>query len=273
MSDELVVAGPSALKGGDGKGDFSDYRPLEMNLGVFFSSKKGEDRSTLSLNYTRNYIKFDFSMICDNGQREYIGKRFTLTQGHLVAHALRAIIADRIATMQHHVANGSVGAPNYSVLPESAFEFNTHYFSKETKELVNNGKVTFSTVEIDGVNRVCVKGYSETGMLNIRVVLHDDANGENFHKSTGSTTIDVGDLDLYKLGLEIERALKSTFIYAGFDKIYQALKYKPASSEKKGLFGGGGSFFNRNAPKRQVSVNDSNSDESGADLFEQDANF
>jgi len=270
---ELAKANGGAPAGA--KGDFSNYNPLEINLGVFWTAKSLGDKTTLSLNYVRDYVKLNFSMTTDDGKKEQVFKKFKLSEAFVIANALRTIIADRLATLNNFIESGAEGAPNYSELPEDGFTFHTHYFDKQKGEDVTNGKITISTIPVNGINRIVIKGYSETEMQQIRVVFYDDVN-DRLRKVSQASIIDGGDLDLYRLGMEIEQALKKTFEYACADKIYQAViagkSYSNSNNnfQQKKSFG----FFNKNT-QRQVSVNDSSagSNESGVDLFDQDVDY
>ena len=253
--------------------DFSNYKPLEVNLGVFWTAKGLGDKTTLSF----NYLKFNFAMTTDDGKKEQLSKKFKISEGYKIVNALVAILADRIATLNNFVASGAEGKPNYSELPEEPFTFVTHYFDKVKNEDVITGKITISTVPVNGVNRICIKGYSETEMLQIRVIFYDEFN-DKITKVSALSVSDGGDIDFYRFVNEVKKSLNKTFEYACADKIYQAIinknSYKGNSNfhnngEKK--FG----FFNKNT-QRQISVNDSNAsgnNESGVDLFDQDIDF
>ena len=256
--------------------DYSNYKPLELNLGVFWTAKGLGDKTTLSLNYVRDYIKFNFSMITDDGKQEKLSKKFRLSEVYKIVTAFDAILADRTAILNDFVAKGAEGVPNYSELPEDGFTFYTHYFDKSKNEDVKTGKITISTVPVNGVNRICIKGYSETEMLQIRVIFYDEFN-DKIGRVSAKSLIDGGDIDFLRFVLEVKQALKKTFEYAAADKIYQAVVYKNGNKgnfqnnngEKK--FG----FFNKNT-QRQIAVNDSNvsaNNESGVDLFDQDDVF
>lgn len=256
--------------------DYSNYRPLELNLGVFWTAKGLGDKTTLSFNYVRDFLKFNFSMTTDDGKKEQLSKKFKIAEGYKIAYALSAILADRIATLNKFIEDGAEGVPNYSELPEEPFTFYSHYFDKTKNEDVKTGKITISTVPVNGVNRICIKGYSETEMLQIRVILYDEFN-DKISKVSKLSYADGGDIDFYRLKNEVEKSLGKTFEYAAADKIYQAIIYKNGNKgnfqnnngEKK--FG----FFNKNT-QRQIAVNDSNvrgNNESGVDLFDQEEVF
>lgn len=272
MAEELVVSNGNRPQNQE-KGDFSNYKPLELNLGVFWSTKVLGDKTSLSFNYLRDYIKFTFNMVTNDGKKETVSKKFKLSEGYRIANALRTILADRIATLNTFVESGAEGVPQYSVYPEEAFEFKAHYYDKEKGEDVTTGKITISTVEVNGVNRICIKGYSDTEMLQIRVVFYDDFN-DKISKVSAKSVADGGDLDFYRLVLEVEQSLKKTFEYAAADKIYQAIIHRGSGNSfnnnnnfKEKKFG----FFNKNT-QRQISVNDSQANDSvaGIDLFDQD---
>lgn len=256
--------------------DYSNYKPLELNLGVFWTAKGLGDKTTLSFNYVRDFLKFNFSMTTDDGKKEQLSKKFRIAEGYKIAYALSAILADRIATLNKFIEDGAEGVPNYSELPEEPFTFYSHYFDKSKNEDVKTGKITISTVPVNGVNRICIKGYSETEMLQIRVILYDEFN-DKITKVSKLSYADGGDIDFYRLKNEVEKSLGKTFEYAAADKIYQAIIYKYGNKgnfqnnngEKK--FG----FFNKNT-QRQIAVNDSNvsgNNESGVDLFDQEDVF
>jgi hypothetical protein len=253
--------------------DYSNYKPLELNLGVFWTAKGLGDKTTLSFNYVRDFLKFNFSMTTDDGKKEQLSKKFRIAEGYKIAYALSAILADRIATLNKFIEDGAEGVPNYSELPEEPFTFYSHYFDKSKNEDVKTGKITISTVPVNGVNRICIKGYSETEMLQIRVIFYDEFN-DKITKVSKLSYADGGDIDFYRLKNEVEKSLGKTFEYAAADKIYQAIIYKYGNKgnfqnnngEKK--FG----FFNKNT-QRQIAVNDSNvsgNNESGVDLFDQE---
>ncbi len=252
--------------------DFSNYKPLELNLGVFWTAKGLGDKTSLSFNYVRDYLKFNFSMITDDGKKEQLSKKFRLAEGYKIFTVLNTILADRIAALNQFVESGVEGVPNYSEYPEDAFVFPTHYFDKTKGEDVQTGKIVITTVPVNGVNRICIKGYSETEMLQIRVVFYDEFN-DKIARVSAKSIADGGDIDFYRLVNEVKQALNKTFEYAAADKIYQALIYKNNNSGKP--YQGGGEkkfgFFNKNT-QRQIAVNDSGarSDESGVDLFDQD---
>lgn len=270
MADEIVQSVGTAVQSQE-KRDYSDYQPLEINLGVFFSTKKLPDKCTLSLNYTRGYVRFVFSMMTDSGKKEQVFKKYSLAETYRIVNALDAILADRLASLNAYVDKGAEGPISYSTLPEEGFTFFSHYFDKE-KGFVTTGKTTISTVNVDGVERICIKGYSETEMLQIRVVLYDESN-DAIYKASKRTVVDSGDLDFYRFVLEIKQAISKTFEYACADKIYQAVIWNGRNRNGGGdnrpqkKFG----FFNKNT-ERQVSVNDSaaSSNESGVDLFDQE---
>lgn len=270
MAEEIIQTGGNNVQNQQ-KRDYSDYQPLEINLGVFFSTKALPDKTTLSLNYTRGYIRMVFTMMTDSGKKEQVFKKFTLSETYRIVNALDAILADRLATLNNYVNSGASGPIPYSELPEDGFTFQTHYYDKE-KGNVPTGKITISTVDIEGTNRVCIKGYSETEMLQIRTVFFDDIN-DKLYKASKRTIVDSGDLDLYRFVLEIKQAISKTFEYACADKIYQAVIWKNRNGNSGNFqpqqkkFG----FFNKNT-QRQVSVNDSaaSSNESGVDLFDND---
>ena len=256
--------------------DYSNYKPLELNLGVFWTAKGLGDKTTLSFNYVRDFLKFNFSMTTDDGKKEQLSKKFRIAEGYKIAYALSAILADRIATLNKFIEDGAEGVPNYSELPEEPFTFYSHYFDKSKNEDVKTGKITISTVPVNGVNRICIKGYSETEMLQIRVIFYDEFN-DKITKVSKLSYADGGDIDFYRLKNEVEKSLGKTFEYAAADKIYQAIIYKYGNKgnfqnnngEKK--FG----FFNKNT-QRQIAVNDSNvsgNNESGVDLFDQEEVF
>ena len=253
--------------------DYSNYKPLELNLGVFWTAKGLGDKTTLSFNYVRDFLKFNFSMTTDDGKKEQLSKKFRIAEGYKIAYALSAILADRIATLNKFIEDGAEGVPDYSELPEEPFTFYSHYFDKSKNEDVKTGKITISTVPVNGVNRICIKGYSETEMLQIRVIFYDEFN-DKITKVSKLSYADGGDIDFYRLKNEVEKSLGKTFEYAAADKIYQAIIYKYGNKgnfqnnngEKK--FG----FFNKNT-QRQIAVNDSNvsgNNESGVDLFDQE---
>ena len=256
--------------------DYSNYKPLELNLGVFWTAKGLGDKTTLSFNYVRDFLKFNFSITTDDGKKEQLSKKFRIAEGYKIAYALSAILADRIATLNKFIEDGAEGVPDYSELPEEPFTFYSHYFDKSKNEDVKTGKITISTVPVNGVNRICIKGYSETEMLQIRVIFYDEFN-DKITKVSKLSYADGGDIDFYRLKNEVEKSLGKTFEYAAADKIYQAIIYKYGNKgnfqnnngEKK--FG----FFNKNT-QRQIAVNDSNvsgNNESGVDLFDQEEIF
>lgn len=270
MAEELVLSSGNKPQGE--QRDFSSYKPLELNLGVFWTAKGLGDKTTLSFNYVRDYIKFNFSMTTDDGKKEQVSKKFKIAEGYKIVYALTAILADRLATLNKFVESGAEGTPNYSELPEEPFTFYSHYFDKTKNEDVKTGKLTISTVPVNGVNRICIKGYSETEMLQIRVVLYDEFN-DKITKVSALSVSDGGDIDFYRLVNEVKKSLDKTFEYAAADKIYQAIIHRGndgnynSNNFKEKKFG----FFNKNT-QRQVSVNDSQAggDAAGIDLFDQD---
>lgn len=271
MAEELVLSSGNKPQGE--QRDFSSYKPLELNLGVFWTAKGLGDKTTLSFNYVRDYIKFNFSMTTDDGKKEQVSKKFKIAEGYKIVYALTAILADRLATLNKFVESGAEGTPNYSELPEEPFTFYSHYFDKTKNEDVKTGKLTISTVPVNGVNRICIKGYSETEMLQIRVVLYDEFN-DKITKVSALSVSDGGDIDFYRLVNEVKKSLDKTFEYAAADKIYQAIihrgndgNYNSNNFKEPKKFG----FFNKNT-QRQVSVNDSQAggDAAGIDLFDQD---
>ena len=270
MAEELVLSSGNKPQGE--QRDFSSYKPLELNLGVFWTAKGLGDKTTLSFNYVRDYLKFNFSMTTDDGKKEQVSKKFKIAEGYKIVYALTAILADRIATLNKFVESGAEGTPNYSELPEEPFTFYSHYFDKTKNEDVKTGKLTISTVPVNGVNRICIKGYSETEMLQIRVVLYDEFN-DKITKVSALSVSDGGDIDFYRLVNEVKKSLNKTFEYAAADKIYQAIIHRGndvnynSNNYKEKKFG----FFNKNT-QRQVSVNDSQAggDAAGIDLFDQD---
>ena len=197
--------------------DFSNYKPLELNLGVFWTAKGLGDKTSLSFNYVRDYLKFNFSMITDDGKKEQLSKKFRLAEGYKIFTALNTILADRIAALNHFVESGAEGVPNYSEYPEDAFVFPTHYFDKTKGEDVQTGKIVITTVPVNGVNRICIKGYSETEMLQIRVVFYDEFN-DKIARVSAKSVADGGDIDFYRLVNEVKQALNKTFEYAAADK-------------------------------------------------------
>ena len=268
MADEFPI--PKTNQGQEP--DFSNYKPLELNLGVFWTAKGLGDKTSLSLNYVRDYVKLNFSMITDDGKQEKLSKKFRLAEVYKIVAAFDAILADRTAILNDFVAKGAEGVLEYSELPEEGFTFYTHYYDKTKNEDVKTGKVTISTIPVNGVNRICIKAYSETEMLQIRVIFYDEFN-DKIGRVSAKSLIDGGDIDFLRFVLEVKQALKKTFEYAAADKIYQAIIYK---NSNKGNFQNNGEkkfgFFNKGT-QRQISVNDSNisgNNEAGVDLFEQD---
>lgn len=266
---------------------YADYTPLELNLGVFFSPRNSPYKTSISLNYIRGYVVLKFSMTTDAGTTEKVTRKMSLNQAFLFSHALRAVVADRMAIASSFYKSGfedggGATVPQYSVLNEENFTFKTSFFDKEKKELVNSGKITISTIEYEGVQRIVITGYSNTGMQKIPVIIAEDMKSANeFHQVSPTTVVDAADVSFFRFAMEIERALKSTFIYAGFDKIYQTLIYRNnngtgsaqiQNNQKKGFFG-----FKKQQnqiSQRTVAVNDSGpSEESGADLFDTDVDF
>lgn len=281
MAEELTVKNNSNNGNGENKGNFNDYKPLEVNLGVFWTAKGLGDKTTLSFNYVRDYLKFNFSMTTDDGKKEQISKKFRIAEGYKITNALMAILADRIATLNNFVAAGAEGTPNYSEIEENEkLSFYSHYFDKEKNENVTTGKITISTVPVNGVNRICIKGYSETEMLQIRVIFYDDFN-DKITKVSALSVSDGGDIDFYRFVNEVKKSLNKTFEYACADKLYQAIIHSNRNGNpfnnnnnftyhKEKKYG----FFNKNT-QRQVSVSDSDpsgNNEIGVDLFEQDNN-
>lgn len=240
------------------------YSPLELNLGVFFTAKSVGEKTSLSLNATRGAVKFKFTGFNDAGEKIVIEKKLLLNQLYLFTHMLKAIMADRLAIVKMYYEMGESGSIMYSKLPELDCELNTVYYAKESG-YVSNGKLTISTVLVGGSERICITGYDKDGK-SLRVVLVDESASSVIVRASKATVLDPIDLEFCRLLLEVDRATKSTFVYAGFDKIYQYLKYAlPSSGEKKPFF----NFFKKNdhaqIPQENRTIKDA---DEGEDLYD-----
>ena len=259
MSDEVATSSTEV----SGKSGYADYKPLVINLGVWFNMKAEGRKSSLSLNMTRDALQFVFRDVDEAGQKQEVFKRLSKAECYMFVNMFKALLADRLAIAKQAFQNGT--KPNYSVIPELDCQLNNLYFSKETHELNSSGNMTLSTVEVNGVNRMAISVHTNDGK-NIRVIFFED-KGSQLVQLSKYTVVDPEDLQFYIFCLEIEKSLGKTVEYAGFDKLYQMLKRllgnnNPSESgERKNFFGG---FFKKEPTK--VEVNDTSSD-ADSDLF------
>lgn len=239
------------------------YQPLEINLGVFFTCKQTEQKNSLSINQTRGGIKFKFTSIRENDEKLIIERKLSTNSVYLFSQLLRSVLADRQAIIKKYYEENVEGPIPYSVLPEIDYEMFISYYSKENSNFVDNGKITVSTVEIEGTPRVCITGYDANGN-SIPVVLYETIGNHAITKASKISVVDTTDLDFYRLCMEIERSSKNTLIYNGFDKIYQVIKGQKSNSFIDNIKKTTNSIFGK---KETPAIDVNDSDEDGIDIF------
>lgn len=243
------------------EGNFEDYKPLTLNLGVWWSMKKEGTRSSLSVNMTRDALIFAFRSVDEAGQKNEIIKKMKKTEVFMFVNIFKGVLADRLALAKSHYMAGNEGIVSYSVLPELEYKINNVYYSKDKGGFENTGNITIGTVEVDGKQRIAISAHNNVGK-HIRVIFYEES-AMDLVQITKHTVIDPEDLEFYRFCMEIENSLGKTVEYAGFDKIYQLLKTMMSNNEKKKGFMGG--FFNKSSDKPKIEVNDNT--DADADLF------
>ena len=261
MADEIIPA----------KGNFQDYKPLNLNLGVWWNMSAEGSKTSLTVNMTRDGLIFIFRHLNDANEKIEIFKKLTKAEVFMFVNMYKAFLADRMALAKQHYESGAEGPVQYSVLPELNCQINNLLFSKEKREFDVTSTITLGTVEVNGVQRMAISIHTSDGK-HIRVVFYED-RGPKLVKISKWTVIDPEDIQFLLFCFEIERSLGKTVEYAGFDKIYQMLKkildqnggnkyHNGGDGQNKGSFFGG--FFKKDEA-RKIEVNDSN--DADSDLF------
>lgn len=253
-----------------------EYQSLDLSLGVFFSSKELEERNSLSIKRNRDGYKFKFTSVNEDGSKLVIEKRITVNAGFIFKRLLSAVLLDRQVIAKQYYENGNFedGIIPYSTLPELDYEVLPVYFSKDSGTFINTGKITVSTVDVNGTPRVAITGYDRDGK-SIKVVLLDDSGKHMITRVSEKSVVDTADLDFYRFCYMFEKA-QNDFIYAGFDKMYQMLKIVINNNEKSfGNNNGNGKLFGFFKKKDEIPQQTSDnkvvevydSDEDGSGIF------
>jgi hypothetical protein len=253
------------------KRDYSSYQPLQLNLAVFFNAvRKEEQQTSLSLSYTRNYFIFDFSQRLPDGSTKKITKKFTWNETYLFNEILKMIIKNRLETLSNK-------SYIYNELIEKDYEIYSGFYDKEKRSLQPSGKMTVRTVTVDNIKRIEISGYNSNGP-GISVVLGNENYSFNLKEPIPSLIIDAYDIPLYRFSFELNNALNNSLLYAGLDKIYQAVIFKNTGQKEKQAFNPfNKGFFNKNPGQKQINNGSSNqrativsdvTEEEDSDLFD-----
>jgi hypothetical protein len=211
-----------------------------------------------------------------------ISKKLPLNHVVLFSGMLKAVIGQRLNSVKQAFSSGS--PVTYNRILETDCEYTSVYYNAKEAKFKESGKMTISTVDVGGVERVALTAYDTNGG-SIRVVLGDETGTNIIKQVSEYAIVDAYDLNLYRFGKETESALNKTLEYAGFDKILQAIYTQfpgLAPVKPQNNFGGGdgqkkGGFFkkpwqnnnnNNNYQGRSQEVTRSASAEPDADLFD-----
>jgi hypothetical protein len=232
MSDEVAPQGGAPKQ-------FEPYNALTINIGVWFSPFSFNERTSLSLNYTRGSLILDFHRSNGKENKEVISKKLPLNQAYVLNYLIKMIVRSRLNVAEK--CEGFAAVPYSAIARDEAAISNFFYNTKE-KQMTNTGEVQIHTVEINGVNRMALTASNgKPDSKPITVIFADDNNSKLVKRVTQFSVIDPVDVSFYRLGLEIEKALGKSFEYAGFDKLYQMLlkgfhwkgDYKPGQQQEQ----------------------------------------
>ncbi len=258
-----------------------NYIPAKFNIDVFFSPRSLGTQTSLSVNYTRGALTFDFTKREPDGNLVKISRKVPYSHLFGLSAMYKKLIGTRVNLAQASLdASGKIEYPSINVEENT---YSSVYFDKNATQYVDNGTIQFSTVLIDEIERMAITATDNRG-ASITVVLFDESIKQCFAKVSLLGVMDSKDIPAYYFGLLIEKSCNPNTIltYAIGDKILQALyrQFPTINPNKNGQDGGNGfqrksSFFD-NFKRKDITYertaevkNESPDEEDGADLFDE----
>jgi hypothetical protein len=195
--------------------NFANYDAVKLNLGVWFSPSIFKEKASLSVNYTRNYLILDFSRHGQDGNSVKITKKLTLDNA--------VLFGDLIKTLRSQRINEYLSGKEYSEIQANSMYINSLFYDKNAREFKTTGRVELGTWNYNGTNFVII--LASEGDKTVTVALTNPSLSKVVGQNTEGLRIDKRDVPFYRLDMEINKALTKSFEYAGFDKVYQIVKY------------------------------------------------